>query len=107
MLDCSAMLKGGEVVGGRLQPTPMSSPSLPKLASEGSIDTESNDGSNHEHPLSRLGNARKSLLVVIFCVASFVDVCQLSGVSLAVARISQDIHLPLNQIVWASRHFPH
>jgi MFS family permease len=37
---------------------------------------------------------------LIFSIASFVDICNVSGVAVAVAQISTDIGLDLSQIVW-------
>ncbi|OWZ51699.1 hypothetical protein C351_03567 [Cryptococcus neoformans c8] len=52
------------------------------------------------HGLASLGQGRKNLLLLIFSVATFVDVCNVSGVAVAVAQISQDINLGYSQIVW-------
>ena len=52
------------------------------------------------HPLAALSNGRKNVLLIIFAVASFVDVCNVSGVAIAVAQISSDIDLGISQIVW-------
>ncbi|KAL0250339.1 hypothetical protein I308_102512 [Cryptococcus tetragattii IND107] len=52
------------------------------------------------HILASLGQSRKNLLLLIFSVATFVDVCNVSGVAVAVAQISQDIKLSYSQIVW-------
>lgn len=35
----------------------------------------------HVHPLAALGDARKNFLLLIFAVATFVDVCNVSGVA--------------------------
>ncbi|KAL1407889.1 hypothetical protein Q8F55_007325 [Vanrija albida] len=52
------------------------------------------------HPLARLSQGRKHLLLFIFAVASFVDVCNVSGVGIASAQIARDINLHVSQIVW-------
>ncbi|WVQ78044.1 hypothetical protein IAT38_000125 [Cryptococcus sp. DSM 104549] len=66
-------------------------------------DTESNaspDDEGHNDRLASLGAARKNFLLFIFSVATFVDVCQVSGVAIAVAQISTDIKLDFSQTVW-------
>ncbi|WVQ71581.1 hypothetical protein IAR50_001121 [Cryptococcus sp. DSM 104548] len=50
--------------------------------------------------LASLSQGRKTLLLLIFSIATFVDVCNVSGVAVAVAQISQDIQLGSSQIVW-------
>lgn len=44
-----------------------------------------------QHPLAQLSSSTKHLLLVIFSIAQFVDVCNVSGVAIAVADISSDI----------------
>lgn len=56
----------------------------------------------HEHPLAQLSNARKNFLLVIFAIATFVDVCNVSGVAVAVAQIGNDTGLHVSQLVWVS-----
>ncbi|WVQ78053.1 hypothetical protein IAT38_000134 [Cryptococcus sp. DSM 104549] len=50
--------------------------------------------------LAALGQTRKNFLLLIFSVATFVDICNASGVAVAVAQISIDISLDFSQIVW-------
>jgi hypothetical protein len=52
------------------------------------------------HPLAALGGARKHFLLLIFSIASFVDVCNVSGVAVAVAQIGNDTGLEISQYVW-------
>ena len=54
------------------------------------------------HPLAVLGSARKNFLLFIFAVATFVDVCNISGVAIAVAEIGNDTGLGVSQLVWVS-----
>ncbi|KAL1411547.1 hypothetical protein Q8F55_002509 [Vanrija albida] len=54
----------------------------------------------HVHPLAELSQGRKHLLLFIFAIASFVDVCNVSGVAVAGAQIAFDIKLAVSQIVW-------
>ncbi|WRT67097.1 uncharacterized protein IL334_004063 [Kwoniella shivajii] len=54
----------------------------------------------HHSPLAELGQARKNFLLFIFSVATFIDICNVSGVAIAVAQISADIQLDTSQIVW-------
>ncbi|WVQ70134.1 uncharacterized protein L199_008359 [Kwoniella botswanensis] len=66
-----------------------------KQLREGASDAE------HLHsPLAELGQARKNFLLFIFSVATFIDICNVSGVAVAVAQISIDIKLNQSQIVW-------
>ncbi|WWD15856.1 hypothetical protein CI109_100280 [Kwoniella shandongensis] len=58
------------------------------------------DAEHGESPLAHLGQARKNFLLFIFSVATFVDICNVSGVAVAVAQISFDIKLDTSQIVW-------
>jgi hypothetical protein len=66
------------------------------------LEPGASDEAHHQHPLAQLGQARKNFLLLIFSIASFVDVCNVSGVAVAVAQISADIGLDLSQIVWVS-----
>ncbi|ODO11534.1 hypothetical protein I350_00314 [Cryptococcus amylolentus CBS 6273] len=50
--------------------------------------------------LASLSQGRKNLLLLIFSIATFVDVCNVSGAAVAVAQISQDIQLGASQVVW-------
>nr|XP_019046433.1 hypothetical protein I302_05182 [Kwoniella bestiolae CBS 10118]OCF25363.1 hypothetical protein I302_05182 [Kwoniella bestiolae CBS 10118] len=52
------------------------------------------------HPLAQLPSLRKHILLFIFSVATFVDLCNVSGAAVAVAQISQDIGLGVSQAVW-------
>ncbi|KAL8283968.1 hypothetical protein RQP46_005081 [Phenoliferia psychrophenolica] len=58
------------------------------------------DDDNNSNSLSTLSPSKKSALLAIFCIATFLDVCNVSGVSIAVARISEDIGLGPSQSVW-------
>jgi len=74
----------------------------------------SQDHDPAQHPLAQLSNVRKHVLLAIFSVANFVDVCEfegwmwltgsgnISGVGVAVAQIAGDINLQVSQIVWVS-----
>lgn len=76
-----------------------------------------------EHPLAVLSSVRKHVLLLIFSIATFVDVCEypfvavwptsetmadavcignVSGVAIAVAQIAVDIDLKTSQTVWVS-----
>lgn len=55
---------------------------------------------SHAHPLAQLSSARKHFLLVIFAISTFVDVCNVSGVAIAVAQIGMDIDLGISQLVW-------
>ena len=54
----------------------------------------------HNSPLAQLSQTRKNALLLIFSVAQFIDVCNVSGVTVAVAQISVDIALGPSQVVW-------
>ncbi|WVQ78052.1 hypothetical protein IAT38_000133 [Cryptococcus sp. DSM 104549] len=58
------------------------------------------DAENNHGPLADLGQARKNFLLLIFSIATFVDICNVSGVAVAVAQISVDISLDFSQTVW-------
>ncbi|KAL7421600.1 hypothetical protein Q5752_003369 [Cryptotrichosporon argae] len=68
-------------------------PSLP-------ADKEASVADHHAHPLAQLSSGRKHFLLFIFSVASFIDVCQVSGAGVSVAEISADIGLATSQIIW-------
>ncbi|AFR92418.2 efflux protein EncT [Cryptococcus neoformans var. grubii H99] len=53
-----------------------------------------------EHILSDLSTFRKTVLLLTFALANFIDVCNVSGVAIAAAQISQDIGLGTSQVVW-------
>lgn len=57
---------------------------------------------DHAHPLAQLGQGRKNFLLFVFGIATFLDICNVSGVGLAVAQISGDLDLAINQIAWVS-----
>jgi hypothetical protein len=61
---------------------------------------------SHAHPLAQLSSARKHFLLVIFAISTFVDVCNVSGVAIAVAQIGMDIDLGISQLVWVSEKMP-
>ncbi|WWC89219.1 uncharacterized protein L201_004137 [Kwoniella dendrophila CBS 6074] len=54
----------------------------------------------HQHPLAKLSQVRKNCLLFIFSLASFIDICNVSGVLVAVPDISVDIKLGVTQAVW-------
>jgi hypothetical protein len=58
-------------------PAAMTTPSAPVG------DTKPHDAEDahpeHRHPLAQLGDARKNFLLFIFAIATFVDVCNVSG----------------------------
>lgn len=56
----------------------------------------------HAHPLAQLSQVKKNLLLLVFSIATFLDVCNVSGVALAVAEIRVDLDLAVNQIAWVS-----
>jgi hypothetical protein len=58
---------------------------------------------HEQHALATLGSARKHFLLLIFSIASFVDVCNVSGVAVAVAQIGNDTGLGISQLVWVSQ----
>ncbi|KAK8869869.1 hypothetical protein IAR55_000437 [Kwoniella newhampshirensis] len=58
------------------------------------------DAEHADSPLATLGQARKNFLLLIFSIATFVDICNVSGVAIAVAQISSDIKLDTTQVVW-------
>ncbi|WWD03085.1 hypothetical protein V865_001131 [Kwoniella europaea PYCC6329] len=63
--------------------------------------TETEQEKEHsKHPLAQLSQTRKNFLLFIFSVATFVDICNVSGVAVAVAQISLDIKLGISQVVW-------
>lgn len=53
-----------------------------------------------EPTLSSLSTFRKTVLLLTFALANFIDVCNVSGVAIAAAQISQDIGLETSQVVW-------
>ncbi|EIW70400.1 hypothetical protein TREMEDRAFT_28441 [Tremella mesenterica DSM 1558] len=57
-------------------------------------------GHADQHPLAQLSNVRKNVLLLVFSIAAFTDICNISGVGVAVAQISVDIHLNISQVVW-------
>jgi hypothetical protein len=68
-------------------------------------DAEKQPQSNtdpHASPLAQLGQVRKNFLLLIFSIATFVDICNVSGVAVAVSQIARDIDLEISQIVWVS-----
>ena len=78
-------------------------PEHPKKNGEHPLKDEPAETNNHDiSPLAALGKARKNFLVFIFAVATFVDVCNVSGISIAVADIGQDTGLGVSQLVWVS-----
>ncbi|WVQ88920.1 hypothetical protein IAS59_002662 [Cryptococcus gattii] len=56
---------------------------------------------SNEHTLSSLSTFRKTVLLLTFALANFIDVCNVSGVAIAAAQISKDIGLETSQVVWA------
>ncbi|ORY32785.1 major facilitator superfamily domain-containing protein [Naematelia encephala] len=70
---------------------------------EAQLDAEkakAHEGHGEKHPLAQLGTVRKNVLLAIFAVATFVDVCNVSGVAIAVAKIGIDTGLGVSQLVW-------
>lgn len=55
---------------------------------------------SNEHTLSSLSTFRKTVLLLTFALANFIDVCNVSGVAIAAAQISKDIGLGTSQVVW-------
>lgn len=67
-----------------------------------------------QHALAKLSSVKKHVLLLVFSIATFVDVCEfrasgtclhggnVSGVGIAVAKIAVDIQLQVSQIVWVS-----
>ena len=52
----------------------------PSVISDKVNTHDAEDGhQEHRHPLAQLGNARKNFLLFIFAIATFVDVCNVSG----------------------------
>ncbi len=50
------------------------------------VQPEENDASaSHDHPLAVLGQARKNVLLFTFSAATFLDLCNVSGVALAIS----------------------
>lgn len=58
----------------------------------------------HDHPLAQLSSARKNFLLVVFAIAQFVDVCNVSGIAIEVAQLAGDLGLGDSQLVWVSLH---
>jgi hypothetical protein len=85
-------LQTNTIVGGDAEAQPKKSAEL--------ATNPLDDSAGHDHPLAQLSQARKNFLLLIFSIASFVDICNVSGVAVAVAQISSDIGLDLSQIVW-------
>lgn len=56
----------------------------------------------HDHPLAQLSSARKHFLLLIFAVAQFTDICNVSGVAIEVAQLAGDLGLGHSQLVWVS-----
>lgn len=54
----------------------------------------------NEHTLSSLSTFRKTVLLLVFALANFIDVCNVSGGAIAAAQISKDIGLETSQVVW-------
>ncbi|KAL8292461.1 hypothetical protein RQP46_001073 [Phenoliferia psychrophenolica] len=52
------------------------------------------------HPLASLSQARKNVLLLIFSISIFVDVCSIGGVAVAVADIASDLKLGASQVAW-------
>ena len=78
---------------------------------EDTLVSNTNDDIHHEkiapsHPLAQLSTVRKDVLLAIFSIATFTDICNVSGVAVAVAEISQDIHLAASQVAWVGQLKP-
>lgn len=52
------------------------------------------------HPLATLSPLKKNVLLLVFAIATFLDICNISGVGLAVPNIAMDIGLGFNQLSW-------
>lgn len=73
-----------------------------QAGSQGSATPGDVDSQHKEHPLAQMSPVRKNVLLLLFSVAVFVDICNVSGVGVAVAQIAIDINLDLSQVVWVS-----
>ncbi|OWZ65584.1 hypothetical protein AYX15_02930 [Cryptococcus neoformans] len=79
---------------------PIDASKVEKAESEYNQSQQNASHHHSENTLANLGQARKNFLVLIFSIATFVDICNVSGVAVAVAQISTDIKLDYSQIVW-------
>lgn len=98
---------------------PIDASKVEKAESEYNQSQQNASHHHSENTLANLGQARKNFLVLIFSIATFVDICKwvqcrwiyqhwhelvystsVSGVAVAVAQISTDIKLDYSQIVW-------
>lgn len=73
---------------------------LDRVQYDGADNAEAGQVDTPGHCLEKLGAARSSLLLVVFAVSHFVDVCNLSGVGLATARLGHDTGLAPSQWIW-------
>jgi hypothetical protein len=90
--------------GEAVQPLdPMSEKNLSPPAADANARPHHIDGS--QHPLAQLSSVRKHFLLFVFSIASFLDICNVSGVAVAVAQISVDIGLGASQIVWVRQGY--
>ena len=83
-------------------PTVEAPTSLQDTAVASKLEAGAGDAMEQQHILATLGQTRKNFLLLIFSIATFVDICNVSGVAVAVAQIGQDIGLDLSQLVWVS-----
>ncbi|WVQ81118.1 hypothetical protein IAT38_003240 [Cryptococcus sp. DSM 104549] len=91
-----------------VSPATSATPKLEDGAKEGALDPatapgvipDTPDAELYDHPLAQLSPLRKGVLLFIFALADFLDVCNVSGVAIAVAQISLDIDLETSQAVW-------
>lgn len=86
--------------GAAVAPDAMSDKHLHPSATANQGDANHSHHDGADHPLAKLGSGRKHFLLFIFSIASFLDICNVSGVAVAVAQISVDIDLGASQIVW-------
>lgn len=55
------------------------------------------------HPLAALSSLKKNTLLLVFCIATFLDICNVSGAGMAVPKIAVDIGLGFSQLTWVSK----
>lgn len=77
-------------------------PAEPELQTEKPVETHN----DHVHPLAQLGQVRKNFLLLVFAVATFLDICNVAGVGLAATQIRADIDLEFSQLAWVSAELP-
>lgn len=55
---------------------------------------------NETTPTLAVSNARRMVLLVIFCASQFVDIISVSGAFISVAQMTVDLDLTTSQAVW-------